>query len=157
MVWNPNTEQVDAFTQNRPEVNYLMAPPIYLFTRTIRHLIFCRAEGTLIVPSLERSQFYPFLFEKKSFLLQLYSRYFRVWTRPKHFSQGRNTKALIGLSSFKSRLLAVRFELRNVYLHYRSKKAIEYDQEIPQSQTADKPMAPRGRATQPSRYTRKTN
>ena len=33
----------------------------------------------------------------------------------------------------------------------------ENDQEIPQSQTADKPMAPRGRATQPSRYTRKTN
>ena len=28
----------------------------------------------------------------------------------------------------------------------------EYDQEIPQSQTADKPMAPRGRATQQSRY-----
>ena len=33
----------------------------------------------------------------------------------------------------------------------------EYDQEIPQSQTADKPMAPQGRATQPSRDTRKTN
>ena len=32
----------------------------------------------------------------------------------------------------------------------------EYDQEIPQSQTADKPMAPRGRATQQSRGTRKT-
>ena len=31
------------------------------------------------------------------------------------------------------------------------------DQEIPQSQTADNPMAPRGRATQPSRDTRKTN
>ena len=32
------------------------------------------------------------------------------------------------------------------------------DQEIPQSQTAaDKPMAPRGRATQPFRDTRKTN
>ena len=26
----------------------------------------------------------------------------------------------------------------------------EYDQEIPQSQTADNPKAPRGRATQPS-------
>ena len=26
----------------------------------------------------------------------------------------------------------------------------EYDQEIPQSQTADNPMAPRGRAAQPS-------
>ena len=33
----------------------------------------------------------------------------------------------------------------------------EYDQEIPQSQTADKPMALRGRAAQPSRDTRKTN
>ena len=33
----------------------------------------------------------------------------------------------------------------------------EYDQEIPQSQTADKPLAPRGRPAQPSRDTRKTN
>ena len=32
-----------------------------------------------------------------------------------------------------------------------------YDQEIPQSQTADNPTAPRGRAAQPSRDTRKTN
>ena len=31
----------------------------------------------------------------------------------------------------------------------------EYDQEIPQSQTADNPMVPQGRATQPSRDTRK--
>ena len=33
----------------------------------------------------------------------------------------------------------------------------ECDQEIPQSQTADNPMASRGRATLPSRVTRKTN
>ena len=38
-----------------------------------------------------------------------------------------------------------------------SKIVSEYDQEISQSQTADNPMAPRGRATQPSRDTRKTN
>ena len=31
------------------------------------------------------------------------------------------------------------------------------DQEIPQSQTADYPVAPGGRAAQPSRDTRKTN
>ena len=36
-------------------------------------------------------------------------------------------------------------------------KNSEYDQEIPQSQTADKPMAPRKRATQHPRDTRKTN
>ena len=36
-------------------------------------------------------------------------------------------------------------------------KNSKYDQEIPQSQTADKHMAPRGKAAQPSRDTRKTN
>ena len=35
-----------------------------------------------------------------------------------------------------------------------SKIVREYDQEIPQSQTADNPMAPRGRAAQPSRDNR---
>ena len=33
----------------------------------------------------------------------------------------------------------------------------ENDQGIPQSQTADSPVAPRGRAAQPSRDIRKTN
>ena len=43
------------------------------------------------------------------------------------------------------------------YLTLLIKIAIEYDQEIPQSQTAEKPTVPRGRATQQSRDTRKTN
>ena len=38
-----------------------------------------------------------------------------------------------------------------------SKIVSEYDQEIPQSQTADNPVALRGRAAQPSQDTRKTN
>ena len=40
---------------------------------------------------------------------------------------------------------------------FNTKIVSEYDQEIPQSQTADNPVAPRGRAAQPSRDTRKTN
>ena len=45
-----------------------------------------------------------------------------------------------------------------VYLYCKLLKIISVsDQEIPQSQTADNPMAPRGRATQPPRDTRKTN
>ena len=38
-----------------------------------------------------------------------------------------------------------------------SKIVSEYDQEIPQLQTADNPVALRQRAAQPSRDTRKTN
>ena len=39
----------------------------------------------------------------------------------------------------------------------RKKIVSEYDQDIPQSQTADNRVASRGRAAQPSRDTRKTN
>ena len=38
-----------------------------------------------------------------------------------------------------------------------SKIESEFDQKKPQSQTADNPVAPRQRAAQPSRDTRKTN
>ena len=48
-----------------------------------------------------------------------------------------------------------------LYFHtlpYRTLKIVsEYDQELPQSQTADNPVAPPGRAPQPLRDTRKTN
>ena len=38
----------------------------------------------------------------------------------------------------------------SVYSETSVKIVSEYDQEIPQSQTADNPVAPRGRAAQPS-------
>ena len=44
-----------------------------------------------------------------------------------------------------------------LYIQLVPKIVSKYDQEIPQSQTADNPVAPRGRAAQPSRDTRKTN
>ena len=46
---------------------------------------------------------------------------------------------------------------RSTIIEQTTKIVSEYDQEIPQSQTADNPVAPRGRAAQPSRDTRKTN
>ena len=47
--------------------------------------------------------------------------------------------------------------LCNLFKHYVIKIVSEYDQEIPQSQTADNPVASRGRAAQPLRDTKKTN
>ena len=65
-------------------------------------------------------------------------------------------------------ILLVRKVLFVVFFNYdkevtiRKRKSVleivsEYDQEIPQSQTADNPVAPRGRAAQPSQDIRKTN
>ena len=63
----------------------------------------------------------------------------------------------IPVSKLKSsRLLYILYETLPLVIG-KSKKVSEYDQEIPQSQTADNPLAPRGRAAQPSRDTRRTN
>ena len=47
------------------------------------------------------------------------------------------------------------------YIRLNYKKVSEYDQEIPQSQTADNPVAPRGRAAQhhetPGRQIKQSN
>ena len=56
---------------------------------------------------------------------------------------------LVVLSDVK--ILCLKIILSNV-----RKIVSEYDQEITQLQTADNPVAPRGRAAQPSRDTRKT-
>ena len=52
-------------------------------------------------------------------------------------------------------MIMLKFYICIVYMY--DKIVSEYDQEIPQSQTADNPIAPRGRADQQSRDTRKTN
>ena len=68
----------------------------------------------------------------------------------KPFEQGKHfTLASVDILSCEEnvKLLDVELDLKNS----------EYDQEIPQPQTADNPMALRGIAAQPSRDTRKTN
>ena len=55
------------------------------------------------------------------------------------------------------RLIAAVLEKEQSETFLMIKIVSEYDQEIPQSQTTDNPVAPRVRAAQPSRDTRKTN
>ena len=93
--------------------------------------------------------------------------------RPIAFASKSLSQTEVGYAQIEKELLAIVFGLkrwsqfsygRHVIVHsdHKSISAImkivsEYDQEIPQSQTADNPVAPRGRAAQPSRGTRKTN
>ena len=61
------------------------------------------------------------------------------------------------ITNFHSKiLLNWTYETHNMGLSA-TKIVSEFDREIPQSQTADKPMALRERATQPSQDTRKTS
>jgi len=50
LFWQPGSEAVDAFSQIWTFENNWLVPPINLVIRTIKHLIACRAKGTLVVP-----------------------------------------------------------------------------------------------------------
>ena len=63
----------------------------------------------------------------------------------------------VSVQAFPSHCFVQFIMLLLILAHTNKKIVSEYDQEIPQSQTADKPLAPRVRAAQPSRNTRKTN
>ena len=64
--------------------------------------------------------------------------------------------ALILLNVVSILFARVSIKFYKIYI-FKAKIVSEYDQEIPQSQTADNPVASRGRAAQPSRDARKTN
>ena len=74
-----------------------------------------------------------------------------VWNKECEYATNNRSKILKRL--IQNKYIALFCRALNAQL----KIVSEYDQEIPQSQTADNPVAPRGRATQPSRDTRKTN
>ena len=50
LFWNPGTEAVDYFSQDWSSDNDWLVPPVHLIMRTIKHMLYCRANGTLIVP-----------------------------------------------------------------------------------------------------------
>ena len=75
--------------------------------------------------------------------------------RPNFLPQGHNLNKLdcgiLGDARYLiSRLKSLWFQTRRIYHVFPYVKNSEYDQEVPQSQTAHKPMALRGRATQKS-------
>ena len=57
----------------------------------------------------------------------------------------------MGMAIWKTNDLYLKCKLIYKTMQTATKIISEYDQEIPQSQTADNPVAPRGRAAQPSK------
>jgi hypothetical protein len=50
LFWNPSSESVDALTQNWSGENNFLVPPLYYVVRAIKHLVYSKAIGTLIIP-----------------------------------------------------------------------------------------------------------
>ena len=64
LFWNVNTEAVDAFSQNWSGENNWLVPPIYAVIRTVKHVVACKAKGTLIIPKWTSAAYWPLIFSK---------------------------------------------------------------------------------------------
>ena len=58
----PETENVDAFTEDWARENNWLCPPISLIGCVIRHLRICRAKGTLLIPVWQSAYFWPIIY-----------------------------------------------------------------------------------------------
>jgi hypothetical protein len=90
LFWTPSSENVDAFTQNWAGENNWLVPPVFLIPKTINHLIFCKARGTLVAPYWPSSAFFPMLFGPNSISSQ-YIKEVLLFNDPTEiYIQGRN-------------------------------------------------------------------
>ncbi|VDI76706.1 Hypothetical predicted protein [Mytilus galloprovincialis] len=64
LFWQPDSEAVDAFSQVWTNENNWLVPPINLVIRSIKHIIACKARGTLVVPKWTSAAFWPLIFDK---------------------------------------------------------------------------------------------
>lgn len=111
--WSPNTEHVDAFSQNWSGEKNWLVPPIYLVNKVVKHIIVCRATGTLVIPKWQSAPFWTMLFEDK-YVYKPYVLDVLEFSETKRiFVQGNyNKNSLFGSDKFTGTVLAVRLDAR---------------------------------------------
>lgn len=63
---------VDAFARNWTRENNWLVPPIYLVVEVIKHMVFCKSKGTLIIPRWVSTPFLALYFQEKSAISRPY-------------------------------------------------------------------------------------
>ena len=106
--WSPGSENVDCFSQNWFSENNWIVPPINLVVKSIKHLVACKAIGTLIVPNWRSSIFWTMIFGECNVYKPYVVDVLEFNESERIFVQGRNKDTLFGSDKFKGTVLAVR-------------------------------------------------
>lgn len=109
LFWYPNSEAVDAFSQSWHFENNWLVPPINLVSRVIKHILHCRAIGTLIVPKWPSAPFWTLLFDAEMKCREYVTDVLEFAPYQNVFCHGVNNKnGLFGSDNFNSKVLAIR-------------------------------------------------
>jgi len=105
---NPNSEAVDAFSQNWKSENNWLIPPISLITKTIKHLEFFKCSVSLIIPLWKSAPFWPLLISNR-YQFKPFIKENLVFSKPNGFLKlGLYKKSLLGSKKFKSKIIALK-------------------------------------------------
>jgi len=102
----PGTEAVDAFSISWAGENNWLVPPVHCVIRVMKHMISCRASGTLVVPYWPSNVFWPFLFSDAYNCQPYVIGILQFQSAAGIFRLGRYRDSLIGSDKFTSQVLA---------------------------------------------------
>jgi len=106
--WNPNTEAVDAFSQNWKSENNWLVPPISMISKTIKYLEFFKCSASLIIPLWKSAPFWPLLISNR-YQFKPFVKEKLVFSKPNEFLKlGLYKKSLLGSGKFKSKIIALK-------------------------------------------------
>ena len=107
LLWNPGSEQVNAFSVAWAGENNWLVPPIFLISKVILHLLSCKAKGVLVAPCWPSAPFWPLLFVNK-FVTRSYVTDIMYFNNPAGiFELGEHKGSLLGSKKYTSPVLAV--------------------------------------------------
>ncbi|VDI56275.1 Hypothetical predicted protein [Mytilus galloprovincialis] len=107
--WNPGTSGVDAFTSNWSCENNWLVPPVSLASKTINHLVKCRAKGTLVVPRWPSAPFWPLLFNENLGYKEYVEDVLEFYENERIFVPGHNLNSIFANGKFSGTVLAKTF------------------------------------------------
>ena len=106
--WCPGTTGVDAFAYDWSEDNNWLVPPIYLIPKVLKHMLYYRAKGTLVVPKWKSALFWPCLVDRTG-NFHTYVVDSVEYVKPKNFFIGGSHKeSIFAKSPFISNVLVLR-------------------------------------------------
>ena len=108
LFWNPGTEAVDCFSQDWSSDNNLLVPPVHLIMRTIKHMLYCRENGTLIVPRWASSAYWTMFFDENMGYKNHVNDVIEFRYVSYILENGSSNSCIFGREKFKGSLLAVR-------------------------------------------------
>ena len=107
LLWNPGSEQVNAFSVSWAGENNWLVPPIFLISKAILHLLSCKAKGVIVAPCWPSAPFWPLLFVNK-FVTRSYVTGVMYFDNPTGiFELGNYKGSLLGSDKYTSPVLAV--------------------------------------------------